>query len=392
MNRKLQLAVLSISMITILGSTAVSPALAGIKTAFPMYSDATIQLVLTIPPLFIIPSCFLCNLLARKWGKKTVLIFGVILYLIGGIGAGFMPGFSSMLVMRAVLGVSCGLITPMAQALISSNFEGETRAKLTGYSASASYFMGIIASFTVANLAAVNWRLAFLIYIIAVLVLVLNAKYLPSDRKEEPAGPQDQVKRPANWKAYLVILGMSLVNVAFYTFSTSIALFLKSESIGNDATSGYAVAVFMAAGFFMGIAVPHIRKRLNYFTVTLGCLMMGTGYVGLAASRNIVLLILSSALVGASYSVFYSSVFLKIGALSRDDRENTKLVTFTTAGMFFGQTVSVYLLQGAEWVFRSGGYRFRFSFLAGALLLAAVLCIGNYFLRAGKQTAEKGAA
>ncbi len=389
MNRKLQLAVLSISMITILGSTAVSPALAGIKTAFPMYSDATIQLVLTIPPLFIIPSCFLCNFLARKWGKKTVLIFGVILYLIGGIGAGFMPGFYSMLVMRAVLGISCGLITPMAQALISSNFEGETRAKLTGYSASASYFMGIIASFTVANLAAVNWRLAFLIYIIAVLVLVLNAKYLPADRREGRSEKQDAVKRPANWRAYLVILGMSLVNVAFYTFSTSIALFLKSESIGNDATSGYTVAVFMAAGFLMGIVVPHVRKYLKYFTVTLGCLMMGVGYIGLATSSNIILLILSSALIGASYSVFYSSVFLKIGALSRDDRENTKLVTFTTAGMFFGQTVSVYLLQGAEFIFRSSGYRFRFFFLAGALLLAAVLCIVTYFLSAGNQKVKK---
>lgn len=239
--------------------------------------------------------------------------------------------------MRAVLGISCGLITPMAQALISSNFEGETRAKLTGYSASASYFMGIIASFTVANLAAVNWRLAFLIYIIAVLVLVLNAKYLPADRREGRSEKQDAVKRPANWRAYLVILGMSLVNVAFYTFSTSIALFLKSESIGNDATSGYTVAVFMAAGFLMGIVVPHVRKYLKYFTVTLGCLMMGVGYIGLATSSNIILLILSSALIGASYSVFYSSVFLKIGALSRDDRENTKLVTFTTAGMFFGR-------------------------------------------------------
>lgn len=87
--------------------------------------------------------------------------------------------------------------------------------------------------------------------------------------------------------------------------------------------------------------------------------------------------------------MFYSSVFLKIGALSRDDRENTKLVTFTTAGMFFGQTVSVYLLQGAEFIFRSSGYRFRFFFLAGALLLAAVLCIVTYFLSAGNQKVKK---
>lgn len=107
-NNKLKAAVLSISMITILGSTAVSPALAGIKTAFPMYSDFMIQLILTIPPLFIIPSCFLCNILTGKWGKKHVLILGIVLYLIGGIGAGLMPGFYMVLAARALLGVACG--------------------------------------------------------------------------------------------------------------------------------------------------------------------------------------------------------------------------------------------------------------------------------------------
>lgn len=389
MNRKLQMAVLSISMITILGSTAVSPALAGIKTAFPNYSDETIQLILTIPPLFIIPSCFLCNLMAKKWGKKNVLIFGIALYLIGGLGAGLMPGFYSMLVARAVLGVACGLITPMAQALISSNFEGETRTKLTSYSSSASYFMGIIASFTVARLASVNWRLAFLIYLIAVLVLVLNILYLPNDRASQTLNTQERNNYPFNWKAYLVILAMALINVAFYTFSTSIALFLKSESIGNDTTSGYAVSIFMAAGFLMGIAVPHIKKILKYFTVSLGCLMMGIGYAGLAFSSNLFLLILASALIGGSYSIFYSSVFLKISELSRDDMENTKLVTFTTAGMFFGQTISVYLLKAAETIFQMDGYRFRFSFLAGTLLLSAVLCVLSYFFRKKEDTFSK---
>lgn len=42
------------------------------------------------------------------------------------------------------------------------------------------------------------------------------------------------------------------------------------------------MSVFMAAGFLMGIAVPGIRKGLKSFTVTLGCVMMGAGYAGLA--------------------------------------------------------------------------------------------------------------
>lgn len=376
-------------MITILGSTAVSPALAGIKTAFPQYSDASIQLILTIPPLFIIPSCFLCSVITQKWGKKCTLISGIILYLMGGLGAAVMPGFYSMVAARALLGIGCGLITPMAQALISSNFEGETRTRLTSYSSSASYFMGIIASFTVANLAALNWRLAFLIYLVAVLVLVLNILYLPKDRGSGNVPRGAKESHSFNWKAWLVITGMALVNVAFYTFSTSIALFLKAEGIGNDATSGYTVSAFMAAGFFMGFAVPKIRTVLGYFTVSLGCLMMGSGYLGLAVFDNFLLTVLSSAMIGASYSIIYASVFLKIAALSRDDGENTKLVTYTTAGMFFGQTISVYVLQAAEAVFGMDGYRFRFCFLGGALVLFAAVCVAGYMVKAGKAAAAE---
>lgn len=390
-NNKRKAAILSISMITILGSTAVSPALAGIKTAFPTYSDFMIQMILTIPPLFIIPSCFLCNVLTARWGKKQVLILGIILYLIGGIGAGLMPGFYLVLMARALLGVACGLITPMAQALISSNFEGDTRDRLMSYSASASYLMGIIASFVVAWLAASNWRLAFLIYSIAFMVLILNIKYLPKDKKV--VRKQDTERElSVNWKAGLVICGMALINVAFYTFSTSIALYLKGEEIGNDTTSGYVVSVFMAAGFFMGFAVPSVRKKAKYFTVTIACLMMGMGYTGLAILHVFPLIIISSALIGASYSIFYSSVFLKISHLSRTERENTKLVTYTTAGMFLGQTVSVYLLQGAEKVFHMTGYRFRFSFLGAALLISALVAVLVYFLPGRHEESDTVAA
>ena len=176
-------AVLSVSTITILGSTAVSPALSGIKSAFPQMSDGWIQMILTLPTLLIIPSCLLCRYAISRMGQKNVLLLGIIIYLIGGLGAGLAPSFAVLLVMRGILGIGCGFITPMAQNLISSNFEGEEKQRLTSYSASASYLRGIIASFCVGRLVGINWRLAFLIYFVAAVVMVLNILYLPDDRK-----------------------------------------------------------------------------------------------------------------------------------------------------------------------------------------------------------------
>lgn len=376
-------AVLSISMITILGSTAVSPALAGIKYAFPGYSDEVIQLVLTIPPLFIIPSCFLCNYVVEKFGKKNVLIFGIILYLIGGIGAGLMPNFSTMLAARAVLGIACGFITPLAQALISTHFSGELRSKMTGYSASASYLMGIIASFTVAKMAAINWRLAFMIYAVALLVLVLNIRYLPKDYKKgmhilkKSDRRQKEEKTGVNKRAVAIVFGMGLINVAFYTFTASISLFMLSEGIGDKSASGTVVAIFMLSGFVLGLFVDKLRKYAGRFTMAFAAVLMGSGYLILSAAGGIIGLCAGAALIGGSYSIFYAGVFLAIGACSRNKTENTRLVIYTTAAMFSGQFLSAYILRAAEFLLRDSGYRFRFSFLSAGLFTAAFLMVLN---------------
>lgn len=376
---KKALAILSIGTITVLGSMAVSPALAGIKTAFPELDDSIIQLVLTIPPLFVIPACFLCRWMTGKIGSKYTLLVGLALYLLGGVGGGLMPGFYTMLAARAVLGISCGLLTPLAQTLISQYYTGETREKLTGYPASASYLMGIIASFTVGNIAAIHWRLAFLIYLLAIIVLVLNIKYLPNDYTAARYTEQKAKRIRLTAKSVLLMCGMFFVNIAFYTFSTSIALFMKGEHIGTDSTSGVVVAVFMTFGFVTGLNTAYIRRITKSFSSAIAAAAMGCGYLILWQSSSLLPMFISAALIGASYSVIYSNIFFAVGKQAGDFAENTKYITYTTAAMFAGQSVSGYALLVAEQIFRTSGYRFRFAFLGLGLVIAG--CVIGIFAK-----------
>ena len=379
-------AVLSVSTITILGSTAVSPALSGIKSAFPQMSDAWIQMILTLPTLLIIPSCLMCRYAISRMGQKRVLIMGIIIYLIGGLGAGLAPDFATLLIMRGILGAGCGFITPMAQNLISSNFSGEVKTRLTSYSASASYLMGIIASFLVGNLVAVNWRLAFLVYFVALVVMILNIIYLPDDRPHEKTAsvPEKAAENTAqsvsgknriNVPALITMIAMFGINGAFYTFSASISLFMRGDSIGNESSSGIVVSSFMICGFVVGLIVPKIRQLIKGYTMALGCLMMGGGYLILSSAHTMGVLMLAAALVGGSYSILYSGIFTKVRSQARSAEETTTLVTFTTAFMFLGQALSQYILRGVELISGISGYRFRFGFLALILLICMFWCI-----------------
>lgn len=379
-------AVLSVSTITILGSTAVSPALSGIKSAFPQMSDGWIEMILTLPTLLIIPSCLLCRYAISRMGQKNVLLMGIIIYLIGGLGSGLAPDFYMLLAFRGILGIGCGFITPMAQNLISSNFTGETKQKLTSYSASASYLMGIIASFLVGRLVGINWRMAFLIYLIALVVLVLNIIYLPDDRKinhESEAMNKETVTKISdrheskgiNIKAILVMIAMFGINGAFYTFSASISLFMRTEGIGNETSSGIVVSAFMICGFIVGLVVHPVRKLLKEYMIVLGCFMMGAGYALLSQAASMPVLMAAAAMVGGSYSILYSEVFTKIRQAARSEEETTTLVTYTTACMFLGQALSQYILRGVEHIAGVSGYRFRFIFVGALLLVSMVGCI-----------------
>lgn len=371
MNYKRATAVLSLSTLTILVSTAVSPALAGIKLAFPDYSDDMIRLVLTIPPLFIVPITFLSNRLIVRCGHKKVLLFGTGLYLLGGLGSGLMPTFEMLLLARALTGIGCGFIVPLAQILIGIYFQGETRAMLTGWSASVSYLTGVFASFVVSRLAIINWRYTFLVYVIGLMVFLLNWLYLPDEKEIAPAPTQRTEK--GNWRLYLVAVGMGLTNIAFYLFTTSIALFMQSEQIGTLADSGTVVAAFMLFGFFVGILVQRLRKVLKSYTVLSGCFMMAAGYVVLSLAQKTGVVVIGAMLVGGSYSILYSCIFLRINILARNSGEASYFICWTTAFMFTGQFLSQPLLNIVEYLFHQSTYRFDYTFISGAVCVVAAV-------------------
>ena len=87
-SRSLKPTVLSISLLTVLAGAAVSPALAQIQKAFPDASDLAIQMILTLPPLLIIPFSLFSGWLALRFRKRVMLFVGLAFYLLAGVGGG----------------------------------------------------------------------------------------------------------------------------------------------------------------------------------------------------------------------------------------------------------------------------------------------------------------
>ncbi len=221
--------------------------------------------------------------------------------------------------------------------------------------------MGIICAVVVGYIASIYWRLVFCVYLIALVVLYLNLRYLPNDKPK----PIKSVK--FSKKSLIFVLGMIFSNLVFYTFPTYIALFMKSEHIGNDASSGIVVSCMMLAGFISGIIAIHIRQFLKNWSIFSACLLFALAYLLMANAHAIPTLCFCALLVGLSSNILYSEIFSAV------NKYNADLIPNVTASMFIGQTLSVPFLEMIGFILNTGSYRTKFLSLALCILIVTVI-------------------
>src|SRR5699024_9312983 len=183
-NKMLKPTIISISMATVMAGAAISPALGLIADAFPEASPTTIKLILTAPSLMIIPFSFLSSYLTTKFTKRTIIMIGLMIYLLGGIGPQFVSSIVPLLALRLILGV--GLVMPLSMSLINDYFTGNERTKMMGYNSAFSNFGGIVTMLLAGWLGTFGWRIPFNVYFLGLVIFILIFFFLPKGEIQQP--------------------------------------------------------------------------------------------------------------------------------------------------------------------------------------------------------------
>ena len=225
-NLLVKASILSISLLTVMASAAISPALAKIRQAFPGADITLIKLVLTLPSLLIIPFSLLGGWLAGRMKKKQILLIGLVIYFLGGVGGGLAKTITQLLIIRGIFGIGVGLIIPLSISLIADFYEKQERAKMMGLSGSVSHFGGVIFLLVSGWLAVMSWRYAFAVYGLSLLILLMVFFWLPEPEVKKTGGI---AKAALPFGVYVSALLGALMMVAFYAAPTSLAMFIENE-------------------------------------------------------------------------------------------------------------------------------------------------------------------
>lgn len=86
--KSLTVSILSLSLLTVMAGAAVAPALSVIQAYFADSNQLFVQMIISVPALFIVITNFIFPKLCKLFGAKTLVLTGLLFYTVGGCVAG----------------------------------------------------------------------------------------------------------------------------------------------------------------------------------------------------------------------------------------------------------------------------------------------------------------
>ena len=332
---KLTWTILSISLLTVMAGAAIAPALGIIRDYFADAPDMLVQLIVSLPALFIIVTNLLFPWLCGLMKTRTLALSGLLLYVVAGAGCFFVDNIWVLLTMRALLGVSVGMIMPLSTGLLAYYFPPEKQAGLMGLAAAMNQMGGVIATLLAGLLANISWNYAFLVYLLGLIAVLLVLLYLPNERLKGGSGPSLGLLK----RFHPSVVGMFLVMILFFIYPTRFAI---SAHAGTD-MSNNAITLIMVGldvvAFLVGMVFGKMMQRFRHGMKYLAPTGFIVGYLLLSLGSSLPLLLAGSAFIGIANGI--GVPYLNTIASMKAGKEAASTVMpLLSAALYLGQFLS----------------------------------------------------
>ena len=296
--------------------TVVSTALGEISKAFPDADPVLISLVYTYPILIMVLfNFFVVPPLAKRYNKKHLVLFALVVYIIGGVGGAFVTKtIYHIILMRTFVGIGAGISAPLCGAIINDLYDGLDKKNMLGWANGFDSLIAIGLTMVAGYLCAIKWEYTFFVYSFFIIVLLMVATSLPSIPAPVADDSSEKKKVPLSYngkqkfKLFLVCLYGVVYVVFLVVMMIKLAIFIDVEKIGDPVVAAKAISIttfgILVGSFLFGLAEKSFRRYnliVSSLLVAIGAYIMfgahaqshvfiGCFIVGLGAGLNIPLL------------------------------------------------------------------------------------------------------
>lgn len=344
--------VLILATIVPMGDLVIIPAANAIYFHFNQVNVGVLNFILSGPALIAV---FIAPFVGRgmnRIGKKRMLLIGMAFFTVGAVLGGIVENALYMAVMRGIVGIAVGIVSPTCMAIIADIFASDEKklGTMMGFWNAGMSLIGALVSLISGMLVAFNWRYIFSIYLIALPIILMICVFLPGKSTNEAAADGGPLSlEPMPWKSvwtmyFSYFLGELVLCVMYY----EISIYMAELNLGGSMIAG-ALSTVMTLGtcgaclifgllyarfqpFLPGLI--HLLIACAYFlfaffpsaiSATIGMVLIGIGnglimsyyqtHLAIVVPKNQVsfaLGISSSVLGVAMFFCTYFSTFLRI--------------------------------------------------------------------------------
>ncbi len=377
-SRTVTATILSMSLLTVMAGAAIAPAMGIIKQHFADAPAMVVQLVISLPALFIIVSNLFFAALCRRLRTRSIALLGLLLYVVAGAGCALLNNLYIILVLRALLGISVGLIMPLSTGLLSYYYPPEEQAKMMGLSVAMNQMGGVVGTLLAGILAAIEWNYAFLVYLLGLVAVAMIACWLPNEKLTSEKASAERLDAKQLLRFHPSVTGMLLLSITFYVFPTNFAIITGQRLHYDTHTITWLMVALDFVAFLAGLVFGNVMQRFRHGIKYFAPLAFLVGYFCYVEAHALGLVLTGSALIGLANGVGMPYL-LTIASIKGGRMAATTVMPLLSIALYLGQFLSplvvlplAQLLFGADDI--AGPYKV-------AMLLALLLLLQTWLTR-----------
>lgn len=251
-----------------------------------------VPLLITAPSACIALFAPAAGVIADRFGRRRLLLWSMAFYASGGLMPFLIDNFWAVVAGRVVIGIGEAGVLTVVNTLLADYYEEKERHRWLMIQGVVGSVLGTVTIASSGFLAAQGWQYPFLVYAVAIPILLASLAFLFEPEPRKKAAGHTVATTPFPYKAALLVCGVTvMLSTIYYVQVINFSLLLKELGVADPKSIGLSMAI-------PSIGVP-IGAVLFKFTTRYGAgaqivlvflgYAIGLGGIGMAPDYKVAL-------------------------------------------------------------------------------------------------------
>jgi len=323
------------------------------------YTDASLaNMIITITSLSQIPAFIIAAIIGQRIDKRRWIVACAVIF--SAAGAATIVVASNIylvLVCRAIVGFSSGMLVLFSVAILPDFYEGRQLATFTGIVLAGSGIWGFVeANVSAAVCAAFGWQASYLLYVYGLVPMILFVLFIPSKPyidlqalatgggadgaagRVETADPGDDRHVPPMVIVYTLVV--ILVCCFIQTLWSNFSIWIQGDLGGTVVQAGLASSFISLFTCAIRLLFGPIYNRLHHYAIHLDIAILFIGLLVATQARSFPMVLVAGGCLGLAMGLIIPTT-LRLASETMPTNPVTAQ-SFVQAGVQLGLFISTF--------------------------------------------------